>query len=449
MNRFHLPLLAVILLLSCNKEEEIINTVKECVLTEEQIEIVSELDIHEAIPFNSSDPDISETELNPLLDYLSTATIVGLGEATHGSAEFFQMKDKIFRALVQDKGFDAIIFEIPWGNCLRVNDFVVNGKGTADSSIDQTWYWVYDTEETRALADWMRNYNIGMDSINKIHFVGCDPQGPSFEIEVNHLYRYFEKYAPVIKDSAYVKYVDLPYELTDYNLLPKEDLDRNRTNVSWVYDYLKQHREAFVSLSGAYEYQVALMASHVIKHREDMYRRQNFGQTRDSLMAIYSLWWQKILGPDSKVAVWAHNAHVMDNNDSFGEPWMGAHLRDSLSSDYINVAFSFTYGGMNAFVANQFGNFHSYVQEQELIEPECRTTNYLFSQLNYDQFYIIFKNFDPGLTAYKYLFERQPFYQMGAGFNPKYMHNYTRNYDLPDLWDVVIHFDTVQATRLK
>lgn len=447
--RYFLAFLLFILFTACSDEMDKPGETLECNASALEMDIIAELYEQEAIPFNSADPETNDPSLDSLINYLSTARIVGLGEATHGSAEFFKMKDKIFRSLVTKSGFKAIVFEIPWGNCLPVNDFVLNGNGSADESVNQTYYWVYDTQEVRDLVVWMRDYNTGRDSLDKIYFVGCDPQGGDFKIETELVYDYLDRFAPAIRDSVYIRYQALPSKLSDYASLPAESLERNRKNVNWVYDYLESQEESLAGVSGSYNYELALMASHVIKHREDMYRRQNFGVTRDSLMAVYTLWWQEIFGLDSQVAVWAHNFHVMDNSLSVGAPWMGAELRKAIGRDYINVAFSFTTGYLNAFVADPFGEFQSAVRIQHLSQSTCNSLNYVLGELGHDRFYMIFNTFDSDLLAFDYLFQSQPFYQMGAGFNPSYMHNYTSNLDLPELWDVLIHFDEVNASQLR
>lgn len=112
--------------LSCSKDEEPEVTPPVnigCEFNQPQKEMIDIMDNSVAFPFLSSDPSVNESNnLDPLLDYLGEVEFVGLGEAIHGTAEFFEMKDKIFRGLVEKKGFKAIIFELPWGNALKVNE---------------------------------------------------------------------------------------------------------------------------------------------------------------------------------------------------------------------------------------------------------------------------------------------------------------------------------------
>lgn len=68
-------------------------------------------------------------DLRPLEKAVGSATIVGVGEATHGSSEFFTTKHRLFRYLVEHQGFTTYALEANWSAGLRLNDHVLYGKG--------------------------------------------------------------------------------------------------------------------------------------------------------------------------------------------------------------------------------------------------------------------------------------------------------------------------------
>ena len=111
----YLVLLSLVLLIGCSDNEDITPSNEECTFTEQEEMVIKQLSEDYHHPFETAEPHVREETLDPLIEYLGDARIVGLGEATHGSAEFFKMKDKLFRALVTEKDFKAIIFEFPWG----------------------------------------------------------------------------------------------------------------------------------------------------------------------------------------------------------------------------------------------------------------------------------------------------------------------------------------------
>ncbi|MEL6717567.1 MAG: erythromycin esterase family protein [Bacteroidota bacterium] len=441
--------LLCLLFLACKKETEVITpNATDCLLTETEQAVIAQIETNFAYPFDGAVPTIEDTNLQPMIDYLSNAKFVGLGEATHGTQEFYQIKDKIFRQLVMQKGFRAIIFEIPWGNALVVNDFVTQGIGTANSSIDQTYYWTYDTQEVRALVQWMRDYNENLPEEERILFVGCDVQGGNFEEEKKVITSYLEKVMPDSIALVLDAYKDLPFtDLFSYANSSASVQEKNIEGTAQIYDFFVAHEEEMIAATSYFEYQVVLMAAHVVQHRELVYRTQDFGWTRDSLMALYSEWWQHILGEETQVALWAHNAHVM-NGASLAQNWMGTYLKARQGENYKNVGFSFGQGSFNAFLAGASAQAVGNVRRQAIGEPVCRTVNYLLNQVEGDQYYLIFDELTG--EAQSYFNSTQKFIQLGAGFNVQYIdRHYTREYRLSALFDVLIHFDRTRESLLK
>ena len=435
--------------LNCNKDDGTQNPgPTPCILSMSEQQVVDELNDNYAYAFAGAQPGVKDPGLDPLIDYLGDSPLVGLGEATHGTAEFYKMKDQLFRRLVEEKDFKAIVFELPWGNAWVINEFVTKGVGTADEVIDQCGYWTYDTQEVRDLAQWIHDFNNSLPEEEQIYFVGCDPQGSSFSEERALISAYLSKVQPDSVIEIFKHYNDLPRgDLSDYVNAETSIKQQNIAGTQKVYDHFVRHRSAFIAASSELEYEIAWMATHVIQHREYIYRIGNSGVPRDSLMAIYVEWWQRILGNDVKVAIWAHNFHVMDaavdNLD-----WMGTYLRRRNGDDYRNVAFSFSAGSFNAFKANAMAGFAGPVQRQSIPSPVCQTANQLLDSVSGNQHYIIFSELQG--ESRSYFNAAQPFYQLGAGFNFNYLSfNYTQPRRLSRLWDVLIHFDKTRASDLQ
>lgn len=432
-------------LLSC---QEVESPALGCGLTETEQAVVEALDAGLAHSFQTADPEIADPQLQPLIDYLADTKFVGLGEATHGTADFFQLKDKLFRLLVTQAGFKAVIFEIPWGNALKVNDFVTKGIGTADEAIDQTWYWVYDTEEVRALAQWIHDYNEDLADEEKIFFIGCDPQGPDFALERQHLREYLYHTDPDSERVVLDHYAQLPRgDLPAYSNTFAATHEANRIGCQAVYDYMLRHADRLIANSSELDYQIALMSAHVIQQREHMYRVDSYGELRDELMATYSEWWQRALGEDSKVAIWAHNRHVWDAGP-LNSNWMGTFLTNRQGAEnYRTVGFSFSRGSFNAFLADSNSGFAGFNRRHIIEEPLCGTVNHLLQEVAGEQHYLIFDEFSG--PAFEYFRAAQRFTQNGAGFNIDYIENYTQAIPLLRVYDVLIHFDDTRASVLQ
>lgn len=440
-------MLILIFISSCKKATNLPGgSASACLLTESEQSLIHPLNEQFAYPFAAADPAVTDPLLDPLLDYVGDAHFVGMGESTHGTKEFYQLKDKLFRGLVQQKGFKAIVFEIPWGNAMVVNDFVTQGIGTADEVIDQTYYWTYDTQEVRALAQWIHDYNTGLPEVEKILFVGCDPQGGDFKQERSIIAHFLDQAQPDSLSRVWEYYANLPNELNKYSSASAAILEANREGTQKAYDYFLNNKDGLIASTSVVAYEVALMATHVIQQRELIYRTNDFGEKRDSLMAIYSEWWQRILGDNAKVALWAHNFHVAYGAD-FNANFMGTFLRQRHPDTYKNIGFSFGKGSFNAFLAGRNRQFQSGVQRQNIPKPKCHTINHLLSEVEGDRHYLIIEELRN--EVFTYFNTPQSFVQFGAGFNYSYLDNYILEVRLARRFDIIIHFDATHASVLQ
>jgi hypothetical protein len=99
-----------------------------------------------AVPLETADPDIPDQGLAVLRQTVGNARLVGLGEATHGTAEFWQIRQKISRYLVEEMGFQAILFEAPLPNGLHAWDVC---SGTYTAFVEQEAAMPKDASSTR------------------------------------------------------------------------------------------------------------------------------------------------------------------------------------------------------------------------------------------------------------------------------------------------------------
>ena len=107
-------------------------------------------------------------DLTPLLERIGDARYVLLGEASHGTAEYYRWRTRTSQRLIEEKGFSFIAVEGDWPDCYRVNRYV---KGYADSGPDahsvlhafERWpTWMWANREIVELAEWLREHNRGL-----------------------------------------------------------------------------------------------------------------------------------------------------------------------------------------------------------------------------------------------------------------------------------------------
>ena len=92
-----------------------------------------------AIPFDTTDPNSDFEDLMPLKPLIGDARIVALGEATHGTHEFFEMKHRMLRFLVEEMGFNIFAMEASWAETNLINDYVRTGQGDPASSCNNSF----------------------------------------------------------------------------------------------------------------------------------------------------------------------------------------------------------------------------------------------------------------------------------------------------------------------
>jgi len=130
-----------------------------------------------AIPITTVNAGNGFADLEPLRRVIGDARIVSLGEATHGTREFFQLKHRLLEFCVSELGFTIFGIEASYPECLRVNDYVLHGTGNPAEALAGTRFWTWDTEEVLALIAWMREWNSTHE--RHVKFYGFDMQFPT------------------------------------------------------------------------------------------------------------------------------------------------------------------------------------------------------------------------------------------------------------------------------
>jgi erythromycin esterase-like protein len=116
-------------------------------------------------------------DLQPLKKVIGDARIVSLGEATHGTREFFQLKHRLLEFLATEMGFSIFSIEASMPESYRVNDFVLTGEGDPARLLKGMYFWTWNTEEVLDMILWIREFN--QSGRGKLEFTGFDMQTPT------------------------------------------------------------------------------------------------------------------------------------------------------------------------------------------------------------------------------------------------------------------------------
>lgn len=308
-----------------------------------------------AHPLRSTGPGGDAGDLRPLGRMVGDASVVGLGEATHGSHEFFTMKDRVFRYLVEEKGFTTFAQEVSWTTGLRFDAYVRGGDGDVRELVHQELAKTpWDTEEYVELLTWMRAYNEQHPHRQRLRFMGNDLNYPELGAELfggveeyvrahepELLPRIKELYAPIRRLADGDTYMGRPLEerrklagkaREAFALLIKHQPDRPEGKFTWALQHAR-------SIS-----QTATLYAFALDTPEGSKESMLY---RDRIMAENTAWWQRRTG--DKVLLSAHNAHVAyESYDPRYPKMQGTFLRERLGGRYVSMGFTFDQGAFMA-----------------------------------------------------------------------------------------------------
>lgn len=283
-----------------------------------------------AAPLTSVLPGQGFDDLAPFAAMIGSARVVGLGEATHGTREFFQLKHRLIEYLVARLGFTVVAFEGSAAHARATNDYVMGRTDDLAAALNG-FFAVYQTEEVVALLDWLRAWNLDPDHLNKVTFAGFDMQQPAAALA--HLEAVLTKVAP-----ALVAHVPGLAE-GDGGEAP-----------AILAEALARHRTAWTRQLGREEVRDALHDLTLLAQFREFFRiGRDFvagNAMRDRAMAQNVEWLLAESPPGTRIALWAHNAHV--GFELYGQASMGHHLRRSLGADYYALGLTFGQGSFQA-----------------------------------------------------------------------------------------------------
>ena len=280
-------------------------------------------------------------DLQPLKGMLENVKVVGLGESTHGTKEFFQLKHRLVRFLVEEMGYRTFILEAGMIPCMNINEYISSGKGDRAKALASQSYWTWDTEEVGAMLDWMLEHNMNCSRGEEVKFYGVDvkpvPEAVSILKRINEKAELFEK-------EKINKILDEIFILDDEG---KGDGAECRKDAIWLMGILTFNELSICRRCGRAEYDLALACARTLCQYIDSMILAADMSVRDILMADNVMRLLNSLPPDEKVVIWAHNYHI-STFESEGYPCMGSILRRRLGSKYFPFALTFGKGSFQS-----------------------------------------------------------------------------------------------------
>jgi erythromycin esterase len=401
-----------------------------------------------AIDLNNGD------DLNMLIEKASDKKLVLLGEASHGTHEYYKWRGKISKRLIKEKGFNFILVEGDFAFLYELNRYVKGMESEAASALEvlnkaDRWpQWMWGNHETAQLAQWLKDYNKDLPPGKKVGFYGMDvyDEWRSKRAVINSLRGEFPKLYEKIKElySCFFAYEDDSWEYAAAVRNGAEDCSKeSQKAVEAIY----ANRSSLSGISD-YDYFYLLQNSYVVKHAEKFYRKSAAGRRGDSWnararhMHNSAIRLLELYGSKSKGIVWAHNTHIGDASftdmKNFDQVNIGQLSREHFGEDNVFLVGFTTYKG-----EVQAGrNWGSQREVMTIPEAQNNSIEELLNRTGISSFYLIFDSKD---REHEEMMKPMGNRAVGVVYNPMADHRQYVPTIIPMRYDALVFFKETKA----
>ena len=404
----------------------------------------------------------SARDYDPLIGRIGEARFALLGEASHGTHEFYCERAEITKRLIAEKNFTAVAVEADWPDAYRVNRYVRGAsddvdamEALADFRRFPTWMW--RNTVVVEFIEWLRAYNDALPpGAEKVGFYGLDLY--SLHASMKAVLRYLEKVDPEAAKQARERYSCFDHVGEDtqaYGLMTRLNLSRS-CEEEVIGQLLEMQRRAadYVRRDGRLDDDLfyAEQNARLVKNAEAYYRSvfleevsswnlrdRHMAETLDALVAHLGR-----KGSRAKIAVWEHNSHLGDARATEmgqrGELNVGQLTREKYGSEAVLVGFTTHHGTVTA--ASDWGK----PAERKRVRPALAGSyEALFHAAKRDRFLLVLNDSDVMLQQLGVpRLERA----IGVIYRPeteRQSHYFRAR--LPNQFDAVLHFDETSAVK--
>ncbi len=407
-------------------------------------------------------PHLRPLEDNGLLDFISGARLVLLGEASHGTHEFYEMRAALTRRLIVEHGFTAVVAEADWPDALRVNRYVRGQPG--DRSADEalagfrqrfpTWMW--RNTVMREFCEWLRQHNASVPAERQAGFYGMDLYSLYGSIEA--VLRYLDGTDPEEARRARDRYACFEHFGRDsqaYGYVAGQGLGPSCEDaVAQQLRDLMQRAAQHANTPGMARDEAffAEQNARLVRNAEEYYRAMYRGRVsswnlRDAHMVETLLALERHLadsGPPPKMVVWAHNSHLGDASATEmgrqGEWNVGELAREHWGQDAMLVGFSTYRGTVTAASA-----WDAPAERKRVRDGLAGSFEDLFHRTGVPRFWLPLRGND---ALRELLAEPRLQRAIGVIYQPRterFSHYFETQ--LPAQFDVMIHLDETRAVE--
>ncbi|HVS01034.1 MAG TPA: erythromycin esterase family protein, partial [Thermoanaerobaculia bacterium] len=384
----------------------------------------------QAIPLLTPRAGQGFADLAPLREVVGSTRVVALGEATHGTREFFQMKHRLLEYLVSELGFSVFAIEANWPESEAVDEYVRTGQGDPAKALAGLYFWTWNTEEVLDLIRWMRQWN-SVPGHRQVRFYGVDVQTGA--VAAKRLAERLGQIDPALAAEAGPALAKLA---ADNRAEPPEE-----EAFAAVAAALPRIAERLPEPASAADRQALVDRQYVrvlhqyIKLRSDP---EAYVETRDRAMADNLRWIADVAEPGSRIVLWAHNGHIMNTDDPI--PLMGHHLEAELGKDYLSIGFLFHHGAFQAIDQAGYG-----LKELTIGPPSAGTLENTFERAGLPLCLLDLRRLPPSGAVAEWFGRPQVMREIGSTFSSEA--DMATEVVLPDQYEAVIYIETTTRAR--
>ncbi|CAM3050637.1 erythromycin esterase [Legionella steigerwaltii] len=407
--------------------------------------------------------EVQNEHYDAVLEQIGNARFVMIGEASHGTHEFYQARIKISQRLIKEHGFMAIAIEGDWPDAHRVHRYL-QGEGSATHSeqaldnFQRFPIWMWRNTTLPPFLSWLRQYNDHLPAEKKIGFYGLDLY--SLNSSMQAVINFLDKVDPDAAQRAKQRYACFDHLHQDpqmYGYLINAGIKKACIHEAVAQLVELQHRAfEYLHRDGIAvedEYFFATQNARLVKNAENYYRSMLEGRVstwniRDQHMAetlnVLADHLETRFNQPAKIIIWAHNSHIGDSRATeMGERNefnLGQLVREQHDRDSYSLGFS-TYEG-TVMAASDWGSSG----EKKQVRPGMSGSfEELFHHLKYKNFFL---NLIDNEKLERYLNIPRLQRAIGVVYLPeteRFSHYFFTH--LPYQFDGLIHFDKTRALQ--
>lgn len=388
----------------------------------------------QAIEIEDAEPDTALdifTEHTPAA--FDNAKIYGFGEASHNTKEFFNLKAKFFKHLVETQDVKTFIMEESYQAEAIINEYISGGEGDIKTVASSFSIGFWRTKEVLNLITWMRTYNLNKPKSEHIRFYGMDVQ---LATKLNQEIRSFVTAHNLTVDEKLLATADsCANKVIDYSVNDgwwKDQINSLRTLKQQILN-LKPDSTVYKATSlRSLDYLISYTtyASLVGKAYPQSTKYRDL-QMFENVKHIVNNESQ-----NGKAFVWAHNEHI-NNRELYSRESgiinLGHHLKDYYNEDYYSVGFGFGTGTIKGFVSDKKEGSHW--KTYEILKPFKKTYAHTLFKVEKDIFFIDFKSTLASNPTNFFTKENRHLLIAGGGYQPKPLHRIMINKIYAETYD--------------